>query len=87
MSTKKRNFLLLFSKIFRKFCMQEIRGLTIKEIAAILNIPESTVKVRIFRAQIKPITREAIYPPDTLDRIREAPMGRPRKARPGEPDR
>jgi predicted ArsR family transcriptional regulator len=57
----------------------EAKGWTIKEIALKLGIPPNTVKQRIFQAGIKPITREAIYPPDTLDRIREAPMGRPSK--------
>jgi hypothetical protein len=59
--------------------MKAIKGLTLKEIAVALNIPENTAKVRIFRAGIEPLFRGAIYPPDTLDRIREAPMGRPPK--------
>jgi hypothetical protein len=75
MSSIKSNFLL---NIFRKLSM-EAKGWTIKEIALKLDIPPNTVKQRIFQAGIKPITREAIYPPDTLDRIREAPMGRPPK--------
>jgi predicted ArsR family transcriptional regulator len=74
MSSIKSNFLL---NIFRKLSM-EAKGLTIKEMAQELGIPPNTVKQRIFTAGIKPITREAIYPSDTLDRIREAPMGRPK---------
>jgi hypothetical protein len=71
-------FLSQFFKFFRKESM-EAKGWTVREMAAELGIPEHTVQVRVSRAGIKPITREAIYPPDTLDRIREAPMGRPPK--------
>jgi hypothetical protein len=78
MSSIKSNFLL---KIFRKVTM-EAKGWTIKEMARELGIPPNTVKQRVFQANIKPITREAIYPPDTLDQIREAPMGRPPKPKP-----
>jgi hypothetical protein len=65
--------------------MKEIKGLTLKEIAAILHIPENTAKVRMFRTGIEPLFRGALYPLDTPDRIREAPMGRPKKAKPGAP--
>jgi hypothetical protein len=64
----------------------DAKGWTIREIAIELGIPPNTVKQRIFQAGIKPITREAIYPPDTLDRIRDAPMGRP-KAKPEAPNK
>jgi hypothetical protein len=60
----------------------DAKGWTIRELAEILGIPPNTVKQRVFQAGIKPITREAIYPPDTLDLIKEAPMGRPKKAKP-----
>jgi hypothetical protein len=79
MSTDIRNFLLLFSKFFRKISMKEVKGLTLKEIADMLAIPENTAKVRMFRAGIEPLFRGALYPLDTPDRIREAPMGRPPK--------
>ena len=42
-------------------------------------IPRYTVETRPIRAGIKPFTYEALYSPDTLERIREAPRGRPRK--------
>jgi hypothetical protein len=80
MSREKCDFLSLFPKIFRKLSMKAI-GWTIREMAEKLELPEHTVQVRVSRAGIKPITREAIYPSDTLDRIREAPMGRPPKAK------
>jgi predicted ArsR family transcriptional regulator len=60
-------------------------GYTLQELAEILGIPKNTVSQRIHVKKIKPIARLAIYPPDTLDRIREAPMGRPPKAKPEEP--
>jgi hypothetical protein len=81
MSSIKSTFLLNF---FRKLNM-EAKGWTINEMSLELGIPPNTVKQRVFQAGIKPITREAIYPPDTLDRIREAPMGRPPKAKPEAP--
>jgi hypothetical protein len=84
MSRIKCDFLSLFPKIFRKLSM-EAKGWTIREMAEQLELTEHTVQVRVSRAGIKPITREAIYPSDTLDRIREAPMGRPPKAKPEEP--
>jgi hypothetical protein len=64
----------------------DAKGWTIREMALELGIPPNTVKQRVFQAGIRPITREAIYPPDTLDRIREAPMGRPPKAKPETPE-
>jgi hypothetical protein len=86
MSREKCDFLSLFFKIFRKSNM-EAKGWTIREMAEKLELPEHTVQVRVSRAGIKPITREAIYPPDTLERIREAPMGRPPKVKPEESDK
>jgi hypothetical protein len=57
----------------------KIKGYTLKELASTLGISEHTAHMRIMRANIEPLFRGAIYPPDTLDRIREAPMGRPPK--------
>jgi hypothetical protein len=70
----------LFSKFFRKLGMKA-EGYTLKELAQALSIPEHTAHMRITRKGIEPIFRGAIYPPDTLDKIREAPMGRPRKGK------
>jgi hypothetical protein len=75
------NFFLLFSNISRKLIM-ETKGWTLEELSKILNIPENTVQQRLHRAGIEPIFRGSIYPPDTLKRIEEAPMGRPAKAKP-----
>jgi transcriptional regulator with XRE-family HTH domain len=75
------NFFLLFSKFFRKLNM-DAKGWTLEELASKLGIPENTVQQRLHRSKIDPFFRGSIYPPDTLDRIREAPMGRPKKAKP-----
>jgi predicted RNA polymerase sigma factor len=62
-----------------------MEGLTVSEIAEILEIPAQTAARRIERAGIKPITREAVFPFDTVDKIRDARPGRPPKAKPEEP--
>jgi hypothetical protein len=43
------------------------------------------VEARIQRAGIKPVTRQAIYPPETLEIIKNIKMGRPPKVKPEEP--
>lgn len=63
----------------------DAKGFTLKELADELGISEHTAHMRISRAGITPLFRGALYPLDTLDRIREAPMGRPRKDKPEEP--
>ena len=55
-------------------------GLTIDEMCKTLKLPFKTVEARIQRAGIKPISRQAIYPPETLEAIRDVKMGRPKKA-------
>jgi predicted ArsR family transcriptional regulator len=57
----------------------EAKGWTLAELSRELGIPENTVTQRLHVKGIDPLFRGAIYPPDTLDRIREAPMGRPPK--------
>jgi hypothetical protein len=60
-----------------------MEGLTVSEIAKLLNIPVQTAARRIERAGIKPITREAVFPFDTPEKIRDAnKRGRPAKAKP-----
>jgi hypothetical protein len=56
-----------------------MEGLTISEMAKVLGIKPHSVTVRLNRAGIKPMTNEALYSPDTLDKIREAKRGRPAK--------
>jgi hypothetical protein len=57
-------------------------GLTIDEMCEALDLPFKTVAARIQRAGIKPISRQAIYPQETLDIIRDVKMGRPPKSKP-----
>ena len=62
--------------------MKNMDGLTAKEIAKILGISYDNVRKRIEKAKIKPITKDAIYPHDTVEKIRDvAPVGRPRRAK------
>jgi predicted RNA polymerase sigma factor len=56
-----------------------MEGLTVSEIAELLKIPAQTAARRIERAGIKPLTREAVFPFDTVERIRNARPGRPSK--------
>jgi predicted ArsR family transcriptional regulator len=60
--------------------MKDMDGLTAKEIAEILGISYDNVRKRIEKAGIKPITKDAIYPHDTAEKIRDVnPVGRPPK--------
>jgi transcriptional regulator with XRE-family HTH domain len=61
------------------------KGWTLDDLAKELGIEKNAVAQRIHVKGIDPIFRGAIYPPDTLDRIREAPMGRPPKAKQEKP--
>jgi predicted ArsR family transcriptional regulator len=57
-----------------------MEGLTAKEIAEILGISYDNVRKRIEKAKIKPVTKDAIYPLDTPEKIRKVlPVGRPKK--------
>jgi hypothetical protein len=60
-------------------------GYTASEMADLLKVPLKTVKLRLFRKGIKPKTHESLYEKSALDEIREAPMGRPPKAKPETP--
>ena len=56
-----------------------MEGITIDEMSKLLKLPQKTVAIRIHRAGIKPMTRQAVYPLDTLDKIKEVIIGRPKK--------
>ena len=56
-----------------------MNGLTIDEMCEKLKLPFKTVEARIQRAGIKPLTKQALYPVETLDIIRDVTMGRPKK--------
>jgi predicted ArsR family transcriptional regulator len=58
-------------------------GMTIQEVADALGISYFAARQRIVRAGIEPISKEALYPEDTLERVRNVPgKGRPRKPKP-----
>ena len=58
----------------------KVEGYTATQIAEILNISYDNVRQRISKAKIRPITKEAIYPLDTPDRIKDVnPVGRPKR--------
>jgi hypothetical protein len=57
-----------------------MNGWTIDELCKVLNLKQKTVEGRINRAKIEPQTRKAVYPADTLERIKNIKMGRPKKA-------
>jgi hypothetical protein len=60
-------------------------GITVTFMAEKLGIPKHTVETRINRLGIKPLSYEARYPSDTLDKIKNAKVGRPPKAKPDKP--
>jgi hypothetical protein len=57
--------------------VMKVNGWTVSELVAELNISADAVRKRIETAGLKPYTREAIWPPETLEIIREIKMGRP----------
>jgi hypothetical protein len=54
-------------------------GETLDEIAEALGITTDPVEKRLQTANIKPITRKALYPVGTIDILRNVRMGRPPK--------
>jgi hypothetical protein len=58
-------------------------GLTIPEMMKELGLKRKTVESRLRAAKIEPRTKDAIYPEDTLEKIRNPPpRGRPPKPKP-----
>jgi len=57
-----------------------MQGLTLSEISKKLNVPVNTLRQRITRLGIKPITKEAIYSESVLPLLANIKMGRPKKA-------
>jgi len=59
-----------------------VKGFTIQELADALGISYETAHKRLQTANIKPLTKEAIYPESALEAIRNVPgKGRPPKAK------
>jgi hypothetical protein len=60
--------------------IMNMKGMTISEMAAALNLPRRTVEMRIFRGGFKPISQEALYSTDVFKSIQNTPgRGRPKK--------
>jgi len=60
-----------------------VEGYTIKELAHKLKISEDAVYLRILKRGIEPITRQAVYPYDTYDKIKvKSKGGRSKKLKP-----
>ena len=73
---KCRNILILF-KGFDTIRIME--GLTVSEIAKELGISVDATRKRIETAEVKPITREALYDRSILKVLADVKMGRPKK--------
>jgi hypothetical protein len=64
-----------------------MQGLTPTEMSKELNLPSSTVKQRLRRAGCKPFCQEALYSKADFEKIKVAPMGRPKKESKPAPDK
>jgi len=62
------------------YILETMEGLTISEMSKKLSVLPRTVERRIQRAGIKPLSKEAVYPLNTLEKIKDVTMGRPKKA-------
>jgi hypothetical protein len=62
--------------------MTTITGITVSELIQKTGKSRSAIESWISRNGVKPITGELLYPPDTLDKIREAKRGRPPRKKP-----
>jgi hypothetical protein len=61
----------------------KVEGYTASQLAKLTGKTRHAIEAWLSLHRVKPLS-EAIYPPDTLDRIREARRGRPKK--PKEPE-
>jgi predicted ArsR family transcriptional regulator len=60
-----------------------MNGLTLSEIANALGIEKWAAEKRLRKAGVEKLTRDALYPLDAIERIKNAPgRGRPRKPAP-----
>jgi hypothetical protein len=57
-------------------------GITVSEMVEATGLRKNTIEVRIHRLGVKPLSYEALYPPDTLEKIKEVKRGRPTKPKP-----
>ena len=60
-----------------------MNGFTLSEISKRLGVPVNTLRQRVTRLGIKPISQEAVYAPEVLDILKAVPgKGRPKKTAP-----
>ena len=59
--------------------------MTLSEMSEKLGVPVNTLRQRITRLGIKPLTQEAVYSPEVLDILKNIKMGRPKKPPKTEP--
>jgi hypothetical protein len=79
---------IFFIYFFIMSILRNMTGLTVEEMAKILRLEKGTVRVRLSRAGIKPITHSPVYPESALETIRNVPgKGRPPKAKPEDPEK
>ncbi|MDR1324898.1 MAG: hypothetical protein LBK00_02555 [Treponema sp.] len=57
-------------------------GITISELIEAIGLRKTPLKSVSIGLALSPCPYEALYPPDTLDRIKDAKRGRPPKAKP-----
>jgi hypothetical protein len=60
-------------------------GITVSDIAKATGLKRHTIEVRIHRLGIKPLSYEARYPSDTLEKVKAVKMGRPKKTTSAKP--
>ena len=59
-----------------------MKGMTIQEVADALGLTYFAARQRIVRAGIKPISKEALYPENTLELVKNSlGKGRPKKSK------
>ena len=73
---RQKTKLFLFPKISDTSYME---GLTASEMAERLGLKLKTVKKRLEAANVRPLTKEAVYPAEAIETIRNVSMGRPKK--------
>ena len=56
-----------------------IKGITLSELVAETGKSRHAIEQWLFNHGIEPIFSGSVYPPDTLDKLREARRGRPPK--------
>jgi hypothetical protein len=56
------------------------KGITISDMIKETRLRRNTIEVRLHRLGIKPLSYEARYPTDALEKVKAVKMGRPKKS-------